>query len=149
LIELASGCFRVERGQFQLEAICWPHRDPKARAIEPQISLGAVNRRHAVTWGKRQFSDSEFARYHDRLVKLLYRYPTRYREFMMVNTKTENPSARMYYVGVPTDVFMQAFDGFELVKDQDLPKEIDTVIVADVRSDEFENRFQFRNPLSS
>jgi hypothetical protein len=108
-----------------------------------------VNRRHAVTWGKRQLSDSEFARYHDRLVKLLYRYPTRYQEFMMVNTKTENPSARMYYVGVPTDVFMQAFDGFELVKDQDLPKEIDTVIVADVRSDEFENRFQFRNPLSS
>jgi hypothetical protein len=102
-----------------------------------------------VIWGKRQFPSSELARYHDRLVKLLYRFPARYREFILVGTKTENPLARMYYVGVPMDAFMTAFDGFERVEDQDLPGEIDTVIIADVASEEFKSRFRIQSHLST
>jgi hypothetical protein len=51
----------------------------------------------------------------------------------------------MYYVGVPTDMFMMAFDGFECVDDQDLPGEIDSVVVGDVTSEEFKSRFRFRS----
>jgi hypothetical protein len=101
-----------------------------------------------VIWAKRQFPNAEFGRYHDRLIKLLYRFPVRYREFIMVSAKTQNSTARTYYVGVPTDVFMTAFDGFDVIRDQDLPDEIDTLIVGDVASEEFKNRFQFRRDSS-
>ena len=103
-----------------------------------------------MIWAKRQLSHSESALYHDRLVKLLYRFPRQYREFMMIDVRTENyPVAKMYYVGVPMDVFMTAFDGFAPVADQDLPEAIDTVIVGDVTSEEFKNRFQFRRHSSA
>ena len=102
-----------------------------------------------MVWGKRQFPHSEFTLYHDRLIKLLYRFPAQYREFMLVAAKTENPLTKTYYVGVPMDVFMTAFDGFELIEDQALPEEIDTVIVGDVTSGEFKSRFQFRKHSSA
>jgi hypothetical protein len=98
-----------------------------------------------VIWGRRQFAKADFARYHERLIKLLHANPAQYREFAMVGTNTEAPTVRMYYVGVPMEAFMEAFDGFEAVKDQELPREIDVVIVADVSSEEFRSRFRFRS----
>jgi hypothetical protein len=97
-----------------------------------------------MNWGKRALSDIEdFGRYHKHLLRLLYLNPGRYREFMMVATKTEDPASRMYYVGVPPEVPTRAFEGFEYVPDEKLPKEIDTVIVAAVESEEFRSRFRY------
>lgn len=96
-----------------------------------------------MVWGKRAFSDAEFGRYHERLLKLLYANPARYREFMMVATKTESLALKTYYVGVPLKPFMQAFDEFEYVPDDELPKVIDWVIVADVESEQFVTRFRY------
>ena len=97
-----------------------------------------------MLWGKREFSNAEdFGRYQERLVRLLYENPSRHREFMMVRTKTEDPVSAMYYVGVPTEVSTEAFDGFEHVPDEELPKVIDAVIVADVHSEEFTTRFRY------
>ena len=98
-----------------------------------------------MIWGRRQLAKADLARYHARIIKLLYANPAQYREFMMVGTKTEAPTVGIYYVGVPIEAFMEAFDGFELVKAADLPREIDTVIVADVSSEEFKSRFGFRS----
>jgi hypothetical protein len=95
-----------------------------------------------MVWGKRAFSNADFGRYHERLLKLLYANPASYREFMMVSTKTEDPTLRMYYVGVPLEKFTIAFDEFEYVPDEELPRVIDTVIVADVESKEFITRFR-------
>lgn len=95
-------------------------------------------------WVKRALSNAEeLGRYHERLVKLLYENPTRYREFMMVSTKTEDPASRMYYVGVLSEAFTEGFDGFEYVRDDELPEVIDAVIAADVDSEEFTSRFRY------
>jgi hypothetical protein len=97
-----------------------------------------------MIWGKRAFSNTEdFGRYQESVLKLLYANPTRYREFMMVATKTEDPASRMYYIGVPMDEFAESFDGFEYVPEDELPKVIDAVIVADVDSEEFTRRFRY------
>jgi hypothetical protein len=96
-----------------------------------------------MVWGKRACSSAEFGRYHDHLLKLLYANPAHYQEFMMVSTKTEDPTLRMYYVGVPLEKFTEGFERFEYVPDEELPKVIDTVIVADVKSAEFITRFRY------
>jgi len=96
-----------------------------------------------MVWGKRAFSNSDFSRYHEILLKLLYANPAHHREFMMVSIKTEDPTLRMYYVGVPLETFTVEFDEFEHVPDEELPKLIDTVIVADVKSDDFVSRFRY------
>jgi hypothetical protein len=95
-------------------------------------------------WGKRAFSNAEdFGRYQERLIRLLYKNPARYREFMMLSTKTEDPARRMYYVGVPAEAFAEGFDDFEYVPDEEVPNVIDAVIVADVDSEEFTARFRY------
>jgi hypothetical protein len=97
-----------------------------------------------MNWGKRALSNIEdSSRYHEHLLKLLYSNPGRYQEFMMVTTKTEEPTSRMYYVGVPPEVPTGAFEGFEYVPEGELPKEIDSVIVAAVESEEFTSRFRY------
>jgi hypothetical protein len=62
---------------------------------------------------------------------------------MMITTKTAHPASKMYYVGVPTEAFEEGFDEFEYVPDEQLPKEIDAVIVAAVESQEFTSRFRY------
>ena len=103
-----------------------------------------------MIWGKRAFSNTEdFGRYQERLLNLLYANPKQYREFMMVTTRTEDPESRMYYVGVPSEELAEGFDGFEHVPDEELPKEIDTVIVAAVESEEFTRRFRYSATLAT
>jgi hypothetical protein len=97
-----------------------------------------------MIWGKRAFSSIEdFGQYQERLIKHLYQNPTRYREFIMVRAKTEDPASKIYYVGVPAETFTESFAGFEYVRDEELPKVIDAVIVADVNSEEFTSRFNY------
>jgi hypothetical protein len=97
-----------------------------------------------MIWAKRSFEFAAYAPYMDRLEKLLMANPTLYRQFIMVSTKTDDPGVDDYYVGVPALAFMTGFDGFEIVSEDQLPKEIDTLHLADGTTDEFKSHFRFR-----
>jgi hypothetical protein len=98
-----------------------------------------------MIWAKRRFEFATYAPYFDRLEKLLMANPTLYRQFIMVSTKTDDPGVDDYYVGVPAQAFLAAFDGFEIVGEDQLPNEIDTLHIADATTDEFKSRFRFRD----
>ena len=100
-----------------------------------------------MVWGKRRFDGVEYVPYFDRFEKLLLANGTLYREFIMVSTKTDNPFVDDFYIGVPNDVFLALFDGFERIGEADLPKVIDTLHIADASTDQFKSRFRFaHNP---
>jgi hypothetical protein len=94
-------------------------------------------------WAKRSFEFAAYAPYQDRLGELQMANPTMASQFIMVSTKT-NARVSDYYLGVPLKAFLADFDGFSYVAEQELPKEIDTVLLADLASDEFNSRFQCR-----
>ena len=95
-------------------------------------------------WGKRQFAYADFAPYQDRLSQLLMADAGNYRQYIMVSTDTGKPGISNYYVGVPREALLRFFDGFDPVTEQDLPQEIDTLLLAEGSSDEFTSRFKFR-----
>jgi hypothetical protein len=97
-----------------------------------------------MIWVKRDCKHADFAPYQDRLEKLMMANPTRYREFIMVSVETGSPTVSTYFVGTPGKAFMAAFDGFEPVPESELPKQIDTLLIADATSDEFKSRFHFK-----
>jgi hypothetical protein len=67
-----------------------------------------------------------------------------YHEFIMVATDTDQPNVSAYWVGVPSEALFTAFDGFERVAEADLPREIDTLLVADATKEPFTSRFKFK-----
>jgi len=95
-------------------------------------------------WGKRQFKAADYGPYQDRLGDLQLANASRHREFMMVSTKVK-ANLSEYYVGVPAKELMVLFDGFEPVAEGDLPKVVDSLVVADM--DAFRERFKFRHEL--
>jgi hypothetical protein len=96
-----------------------------------------------VIWGKRIFEGAECAPYQDRLEQLLLMNAQQYQEFIMVATNTDRPGISTYWVGVPSEVLFAPFDGFERVQEAELPKEIDTLLVADATKEPFTSRFKF------
>ena len=99
-----------------------------------------------MIWGKRSFeSPVGYMPYFERLEKLLMANPTLYQQFIMVSTKAQKGGEEHYYVGVPSQQFLAAFDGFESVEEAALPKIIDTLHIADASKDEFKSRFTFRH----
>jgi hypothetical protein len=86
-----------------------------------------------MIWCKRRFQWAEFAPYQDRMEKLLMANATRHCEFMMYMVEVKVGLADVY-VGVPTKELMAVFDGFEPVAEADVPKVIDTLLVADVNA---------------
>lgn len=98
----------------------------------------------AVIWGKRVFDGADYARYQDRLQQLLFTHPAQYREFIMVATDTDDPGVSIYWVGVPSEILFAPFDGFERVEEADLPKEIDSLCIADATKEPFTSRFKFK-----
>jgi hypothetical protein len=71
--------------------------------------------------------------------------PTAYKEFLMVSTKTDDAGVSDYYVGVPSEPFLAAFDGFERVSEGELPKEIGVFHLGDSTKEPFTSRFRFRS----
>ncbi|HEX8165247.1 MAG TPA: hypothetical protein VF601_05600 [Beijerinckiaceae bacterium] len=67
-----------------------------------------------------------------------------YPQFIMVSVETEPAGESEYYVGVPSKALLSVFDGFEEVSEAELPKEIDTVLLADTTKDEFTSRFTLK-----
>lgn len=98
-----------------------------------------------MIWVKRRFQFAEYGQYMDLLERLLMANPTLYQEFIMVSVKTEDkPGESGYYVGVPHKALLAGFDGFTPVEESELPKEIDTVLIADQTKEPFRSRFRFK-----
>jgi hypothetical protein len=97
-----------------------------------------------MIWGKRDFDGPAYGPYQDRLQQLLFAHPGQYREFIMVATDTDRPGISTYWVGVPSEILFTPFDGFERVKEAELPKEIDALLVADATKEPFTSRFKFK-----
>jgi Pentapeptide repeats (8 copies) len=70
--------------------------------------------------------------------------PTLQSQFIMVSIDTDARGESDYYVGVPDQTFLADFDGFEIVAETDLPREIDAVLYADQSSENFTRRFRLR-----
>jgi hypothetical protein len=96
-------------------------------------------------WAKRRFAYAEFAPYQDMMEKLLMANATLYREFIMVSVKAGDPGENDYYVGLPNKSLLAPFDGFQEVSEAQLPKEIDTLLVADATKEPFTSRFKFKD----
>jgi hypothetical protein len=98
-----------------------------------------------MIWVKRRFELAEYAPYQVRLAKLMLENPSLHSQFIMVSTVTDVPNVFDYYVGVPSQTFFADFDGFVIVDESDLPKEIDEVKFAgDKAHNDFTRRFCFR-----
>jgi hypothetical protein len=93
-------------------------------------------------WAKRRFEWADYAPYQDRIEKLLMSNATQYREFMMFSIE-QKVGLSDVYVGVPAQAFLAVFDGFEPVAEQDLPKMVDSLLVADANA--FKERFEFKH----
>jgi hypothetical protein len=98
-----------------------------------------------MIWGKRRFELADSAPYQVRVAKLMLENPSLHSQFIMVSTVTDVPNVFDYYVGVPSQTFFADFDGFVIVDESDLPKEIDEVKFAgDKAHDDFTRRFRLR-----
>jgi hypothetical protein len=97
-----------------------------------------------MVWIKRRFNAADYAPYMKRLENLLMANASRYPEFLMVSTKTDEPLVSDYYIGVPNESFLIGFDGFERVAENDVPKEIDSFHLGDATKEPFKSRFRFR-----
>jgi hypothetical protein len=98
-----------------------------------------------MMWVKRCFQYADYAPYMDLLEKRLMANPTLYQEFIMVSIETgDKPGESEYYVGVPHKALLQGFEGFTPVEESELPKEIDSVLIADQTKEPFRSRFRFK-----
>lgn len=61
----------------------------------------------------------------------------------MASTKNDNPFVDDFYIGLPNEAFFVLFDGFERIGETNLPKVIDTLDIADARTEQFKSRFRF------
>jgi hypothetical protein len=77
----------------------------------------------------------------DLLEKLQMANASHYREFIMVSVKTSKFGTNDYYVGVPNRALLALFDGFDMVGEAELPKQITTLHAGEVA--EIESRFEF------
>jgi len=98
-----------------------------------------------MIWAKRRFKWADYSAYQDRIGDFQMATPTLQRQFIMVDVETGEPGVSDHYVGLPNHVFLAAFDGFEVLNEDQLPKEIDGVSLADTSDEEFTSRFRFRS----
>lgn len=98
-----------------------------------------------MIWARRRFKWAEYAPYQDRVGDLQMAAPTLYRQFIMVDVETGESGVSDHYIGLPNQALLAAFDGFEVVGEDQLPKEIDGVSLADTSDDEFTSRFRLRS----
>jgi hypothetical protein len=98
-----------------------------------------------MIWAKRRFKWVDYAAYQDSIGDLQMAAPTLQQQFIMVDVETGEPGVSDHYIGLPNQAFLAVFDGFEVVSEDQLPKEIDGVTLADQSDDEFTTRFRLRS----
>jgi hypothetical protein len=99
-----------------------------------------------MIWAKRRFAADSYGKYHDRLGDLQMAMPNRHREFMMMARKSDTVGEQDIYIAVPSKELLSSFDGFEIISESELPKEVDTLLLAE--HGEFEKRFRVRKGSS-
>jgi hypothetical protein len=80
----------------------------------------------------------------DRLWTLQLAMP-KSREFMMVGREADELGEQDIYIALPNKDLLRLFDGFEVVAEKDLPKQIDVLLYAEHTSGKFEELFTFRD----
>ena len=97
-----------------------------------------------MIWATRRFAGADYATYQDRLGELMWANTPLYGQFMVVSVETDRGRGMNdIYVGVPTPAFLAQFDGFRIIPEEELPKEIDTLLIGTVS--EFKSHFRFRD----
>jgi hypothetical protein len=95
-----------------------------------------------MLWAKRRFKYAEYAPDLQRLADLQMMNPSRYSEFLMVSKNTGEPGVRDYYLGVPATELLRVLDGWQEISDTELPKDVDTILLADTTKEPFISRFK-------
>ena len=98
-----------------------------------------------MIWAKRRFAYAAYGPYQDRIGHLHMMSPTMQRQFIMVDVEADKPGESDHYIGLPHQAFLASFDGFEFVSEDQLPKKIDGVSLADQSDEEFTSRFRLRS----
>lgn len=93
-------------------------------------------------WAKRTLKVSEFSPYQHKMQVLLLAFPLSHADLIMVSVATEKAGQSICYVGVPLKEMLWIFDRFERVDEDDLPKQITAVWIADQSQQPFRSRFQ-------
>jgi len=97
-----------------------------------------------MIWATRRFASADYAPYQDRLGELMWANTPLYGQFMVVSVETDRGRGMNdIYVGVPTAAFLAQFDGFRIIPEEELPKEIDTLLIGTIS--EFKSHFRFRD----
>jgi hypothetical protein len=128
----------------RLEAISEAENISVNQLVVRTLDKGIGTADQSMRWAKRRFEGADYGPYFDLFEKLLMANPKFYRQFIMVSTKTDEPGVNDMWIGVPDPSFLAEFDGFEGVTESELPKEIDTLLIADATTDQFKTRFRFR-----
>lgn len=97
-----------------------------------------------MIWARRRFKWAEYAAYLDRIGEMQDANPMLQQQFIMVDLETDEPGVNDHYIGLPNPAYLAAFEGFEVVSEAELPKDIDGLSLADVSNDEFTSRFRLR-----
>src|SRR5690349_13478768 len=95
-------------------------------------------------WARRRFGGADAAPYEDKLGLLQRVFAAQHEKFIMVSKDTDIPGVADYYIGVPLADLLAAFDDFERVTEDQLPREIDVLLVADQTKEPFTSKFQIR-----
>jgi hypothetical protein len=96
-----------------------------------------------MIWATRRFAAADYAPYQDRLDELMWANTQLHERFMMVSVETDRERGMNdIYVGVPTSVFLAQFDGFRIIPEEELPEEIDALLIGTIS--EFKSHFRFR-----
>ena len=93
-----------------------------------------------MIWAKRKFEGADYAPYMTRLERLLMADAMRAEQYAMVSV--EDDDGEHYYVGMPDEIMLRFFDGFERVRSEDLLKEIN---VLHVDAGAVQRLFKFKN----
>ena len=83
-----------------------------------------------MIWAKRNFQWPEYTHYLRVLADLQLANPGLAEQFVMVSRKIEGPGISAYYIGLPNETFLKAFDNFAVIREQELPDVIDDLHLA-------------------
>jgi hypothetical protein len=84
----------------------------------------------------RRLANAAYTPYWDRIWRLQGATPQLLDQFIMVSKNTDHHANADYYIGLPNETFLNAFDGFKVVSEDELPAEIDNLLVGE-SGDEF------------
>ena len=85
-----------------------------------------------MIWAKRRFQLDDYGPYQDRLADLQMENPDKAEQFVMTLRRVDasEPGWRNCYIGVPDDVSLEGFDGFQRIDEAAVPTDMETLLLA-------------------